>query len=126
MLVITNDKSRPEVRLEVSGNVKIRTYLSSSIVRLTGNVNHEIKQTVTISPSKKNPFKIIKINAEKGENIRYNLNEIKKPDGIKYQLTVYNTKKEKGWYLDKIYIKTNSQKSPELEIKIFGVIRENL
>ena len=79
---------------------------------------------VTISPTQKNPFKITKINAEKGKNIRYDLQEIKNPDALTYQLTVYNTKKEKGWYLDHINVKTDSKKTPEFKIKVFGVIRD--
>jgi hypothetical protein len=124
VLVITNDKSHPEVRFELAGFVKPRAYLSSDTARLTGPAGTEIMTTVTISPSPENPFKIKEINAEKGENIRYDLKEIKQPDALKYQLTVYNTKKEKGWYLDHIIVKTDSPKTPEFTIKIFGVIRD--
>lgn len=120
---MTNDKSEPEFKLKVSGNVKPGAYMSSDVIRLTGNFGDEIKQVVTVSPSHENPFKITDVKAEKGKNIRFELIEIKQEDGINYKLTVYNIKKEKGWYLDKILIKTDSQKSPELIIKVFGVIR---
>ena len=115
-----------EVKLEVAGFVKPRIYLSSGTARLTGPAGTEIKTTVTISPSQENPFKITEIKAEKGKNIRFDLEEIKQPDAVKYQLTVYNTKKEKGWYLDHINVKTDSKKTPEFKIKLFGVIRDRL
>jgi len=78
---------------------------------------------VTISPSNENLFQILDIRTDKGDNIRFDLGEIKQIKGIQYQLTVYNTKKDKGWYIDKIFIKTDSSISPEFTIDVFGVIR---
>lgn len=61
---------------------------------------------------------------EKGENIRYDLSEIRQPDGLRYRITIYNTKKEKGWYIDKVFVKTSSQVTPEFKISVMGVIRD--
>lgn len=123
MLVVTNDPAMAEIRLELSGDVTPRKYISTDTVRLTGTAGTEIAGGVTISPTLENPFKITKIEAEKSENIRFDLAEQKGPAGATYQLTVHNTKTEKGWYLDKIHIHTDSPKTPEFIIKVFGVVR---
>ena len=107
----------------MTGEVKPRQNISSTTIRLTGNASGEIKQTLTLTSSKENPFHITSIYADKGENIRYDLTKIKLDNGEKYQLTVYNTKKDKGWYIDKIFIKTDSTLTPEVTIEVFGVIR---
>ena len=92
-------------------------------MRLTGNASEEIRQTVTISPSKENLFQIVDVRTDKGDNIRFDLGEIKQGEGMHYQLAVYNTKNDKGWYIDKIFIKTDSILTPEFTIDVFGVIR---
>jgi len=122
---LTNDETKPEVRLQISGIVKPRTYLSANVIRLTGTLDQEISQTVTILPSDENPFKVMKVEVDKGEYIRYEMVEIDKADKRSYQLTVFNTKKEKGWYMDNMFIKTDSQKTPKFELKVLGVIRNN-
>lgn len=108
----------------ISGNVEARDDISSTTARLTGTAGQEIKETLTLSPSRENPFEITTIEAEKGDNIRYDLAEIQRPDGEKYLLTIYNTKKDPGWYLDKVHIKTSSSLTPEFTISVFGVIRD--
>jgi hypothetical protein len=93
---------------------------------LTGNVGEKIKQTVTIVPRSDNRFRILEVKAEKGDNIRFDLAEMDQPNGIKYRLTIYNMKQEKGWYIDNIYLKTSSKKSPVLKVRVLGYIRHGL
>jgi len=90
---------------------------------LTGKAGQTIKETVTLSPSPADPFTITEIRAEKGDHIRYEVLEIKQPDRLKYQLTIFNTKREPGWYIDKIFVKTTSRVTPEFKISVMGVIR---
>lgn len=109
--------------MRISGEVKPRQDISSNTVRLTGNASEELKQSITLTPSQENPFHITAVKADKGDYIRYEMKEIK-PDGeIQYELAIYNTKREKGWYIDKIFIKTDSTLTPEFTIDVFGVIR---
>jgi len=35
-------------------------------------------------------------------------------------------KQEKGWYIDNIYLKTSSKKSPVLKVRVLGYIRHGL
>ncbi len=123
MVVRTNDKKKPEFSLVISGEVKPFARINPAEAKLTGNAGQEIKQMLTIASTNENPFKVLGTRAEKGDNIRYDLVEMNQPDGIKYQLTVYNLKQDKGWYIDNIYLQTNSKTSPVLKIPVFGIIR---
>ena len=124
MLVVTDDKAMPEILLTLSGNVTPRAYLSTDTIRLTGSAKKEIKGELTITPTPDNPFKIIEVTAEKGENIRFELKETSRNELKKYVLIAHNVKTEKGWYIDKLHIKTDSEISPEFVVTVFGVIRD--
>jgi hypothetical protein len=126
MAVRANDNKKPEFNLVISGDVKPVADITPAEAKLTGNVGQKIKQTVTIAPTSENRFKILEVKAEKGDDIRYDLIEMNQPDGIKYQLTIYNVKKEKGWYIDNIYLKTSSKRSPVLKVRVLGFIRNGL
>lgn len=77
-----------------------------------------------MTPSSDNPFAITGIQAEKGTHIRWELSEIRKGDDITYQLSIYNTKQAPGWYVDHVFVKTDSRITPEFKISVLGVIRE--
>ncbi|MCP4110869.1 MAG: hypothetical protein GY749_35960 [Desulfobacteraceae bacterium] len=77
-----------------------------------------MKQTLTIVPEKKFPFKILGTRAKKGQNISYKLDEVKKADKTEYILTVENLKKDKGRYHDTIFLKTDSKVRPEIDIPV--------
>jgi hypothetical protein len=124
--VRSNDKNKPEFNLVISGDVTPFADITPTEAKLTGNVGQKIKQAVTITPTSENRFKILEVKAEKGDNIRYELIEMNRPEGIKYQLTIYNVKKEKGWYMDNIYLKTSSKRSPVLKVRVLGFIRNGL
>ncbi len=123
MLVTTNDPSAPDIRLELSGNVKSRAYISTDTIRLTGRAGDDVKGELEITPTPDNPFIITAVTAEKGTDIRFELTQTDPGEPKKYRLTVYNAKKEKGWYIDKLHVKTDSRISPEFFISILGVIR---
>lgn len=77
---------------------------------------------VTIIPEKKYPFKIIKTTADKGTDIEFKIQEIKREDRHGYELIVKNTKKTKGRYFDKIHLITDSKIRPDIPIRVYGYI----
>ena len=121
--VRTNDKGQGKFDLVITGTVKPCADINPTEAKLTGNVGQKIKQTVTIAPMSENRFKILEVKAEKGDNIRYDLVELNQGDGMKYKLTIYNMKQDKGWYIDNIYLKTSSKISPVIKIRVLGFIR---
>ena len=91
-------------------------------MRLRGSAGKQIKESVTIIQEEKYPFKIVNIEAKQGVNIDYKLKEIIEPKGIKYILTVENTKKEKGKYYDTIHLITSNTLHPVIKIRVRGNI----
>ena len=123
-VIRTNDRKRPEVNLVIVGEVKPLAAIVPPEARLTGTVGRRIRQTVKITPTHENPFRIVGVRAEKGEHIRYDLAEPGEPGSRTYHLTIYNLKKETGWYMDNIFLKTDSDRSPVLKVRVFGLLRE--
>jgi hypothetical protein len=122
--VRTNDSKRPEFNLAMVGDIRPLADINPPDVKLTGTAGRDIKQTITIAPIRENPFKILEAKAEKGKDIRLDLIQVKNSGGLKYHLTVYNIKQDKGWYIDNIYLKTNSKLSPVLKVRVFGLLRD--
>ena len=77
-----------------------------------------------IVPEKKYPFKIIGSGSINPQNIRFALEEAKRPGGVGYILTVENLKKEQGRYYDMITLKTDSKIKPLIKINVYGQIIE--
>lgn len=79
---------------------------------------------VAIIPEKKYPFKILSAKAESGKNISIQLDEIQKSEGAAYELKVENLSQLSGRYYDTIVLQTDSQVQPELDVKVYGYLRE--
>lgn len=122
--VLTSDPNHAKLELSLTGRVKPIVELSATVIRLTGNAGQEISKTITITPASENPFKIQNIRAENGKFFRHELVAKEQPGGgVSYDLTVVNLKQEKGSYIDKLLIHTDSAISPVLEIRVMGFIR---
>lgn len=89
---------------------------------MTGEAGEEIKAVVRIVPEEKYPFKILEAKPSNKDNIRVEMEEKKNDKGIEYQLTVFNLKKEKIRYYEKVILKTDSKIRPEVKINVFGNI----
>ena len=123
--VLTSDPNHAELELTLTGRVKPIAELSASVIRLTGAAGQEISKTITITPASENPFKIQNIRVENGKFFRYELVAKDLAGGnVAYDLTVHNLKQEKGSYIDKLFIQTDSAISPVLEIRVMGFIRD--
>lgn len=94
-------------------------------VTLRGLVGNPIKKTVRIIPEKKYPFKIIDHNPSHGNNLRYELDQVERSQGLEYVLTVENLKKTAGNYHQTISLKTDSNIQPSINIRVRGYIQEH-
>jgi C-terminal processing protease CtpA/Prc len=65
---------------------------------LRGYTGEHLNRKVTIIPLEKYPFKILKIRAKNGKDIRFQLQEEKSEKGLQYTLTVENQRLQKGRY----------------------------
>ena len=122
--VYTNDPAHAAIALTLTGQVLSAADIKPIAARLLGQAGQQIQTKVTITPPELNPFDIVSATAEDGKNIRFQIE--KKTDTGKrwFILLVINRKAETGRYFDKIILKTTSAISPELQVRVFGIIRD--
>ena len=89
-----------------------------------GRAGEKIRAEVKIMPPETNRFDITGVSAEDGSNIRFKLEKKKHSDTRFFMLHIANTKSEAGRYFDKIILSTTSATSPELTVRVFGIIRD--
>jgi len=121
--VYTNDTTRPQQDLIISGQVETFVTIRPKHANMRGIVGDPIKGTVTIIPEKKHPFKIINLRAKDGKYIKYQLEETKESDTTAYKLNIENLKTDAGRYYDSIIIETDSKIRPQLNVRVYGYLR---
>ncbi len=120
--MITNDPEKKEIRLEMKGRVDKFATVEPRRVILKGTAGDEVSRTVTIIPETEKPFKILKVTALKGENIRYELKETEESGRPVYKLTITNIRAEPGRYFDRMTLLTDVSDHAPLSIVVTGRI----
>jgi hypothetical protein len=121
--VYTNDKNRPRVDLVITGQVEKFVTIQPRHVNLRGYTGDSIKASVSLIPEKKYPFKILKVSAKDGRNIKFELAEAEPSKDGAYELKVENLKQENGRYFDTIILETDSKIRPQLSVRVYGNLR---
>jgi len=121
--VYTNDKTRPQQNLVISGQVEKFVTIRPQNANMRGIAGDPIKGTVTIIPEKKYPFKILNLHAQDDKYIKYQLEETKESDTTVYKLNIENLKTDAGRYYDAIILETDSKIRPQINIRVYGYIR---
>jgi len=121
--VYTNDKTRPQQDLVLSGQVEKFVTIRPQNVNMRGFVGDPIKGTVTIIPEKKYSFKILNLSVKDGKYIKYQLEETKESDTTAYKLNIENLKTDAGRYYDSIILETDSKIRPQIDVRVYGYIR---
>ena len=96
-----------------------------SKVFLKGAAGENISRTVVITPGQGETFKILKVNALKGQDFKYLLKDIEVDGKPAYELTVENTRQTEGRYFDKIFIITDRTDQAPLNIIVSGDIEKS-
>ena len=122
-IITTSDPNNASFRLYFRGNVDAFADIKPDRAVLAGQLGNDIKTEITITPNKKQPFKILETKAQVGKNIRLELKETSTSDGPQYLLTVVNTGSVQGPYNDVINIKTDNKYHPEMQISVAGDIK---
>lgn len=124
--IFSNDPKKPVTTLIIKGTVDKFIEESEPIfARLKGIAGEHIETEVTITPTKKYPFKIVDLKTQKKDNIKVILKQPHEATGgIKHILKIENLRTTPGRYYDFIIIKTNSSIRPELKIFVYVEIRE--
>jgi hypothetical protein len=121
--VYTNDKNRPRMDLVISGQVEKFVTIRPKHISLRGYTGDTIKASVSLIPEKKYPFKILKVSAKNGNNIKYQLADVELSANGAYELKVENLKQDSGRYFDTIILETDSKIRPRLKVKVYGNLR---
>ena len=121
--VYTNDKTFPRQDLAIKGPVERFVTIRPQHANMRGYVGEPVKNTVTIIPEKKYPFKILKVHAKNGKYIKYQLEEIHESGNPVYELKIENMKQEAGRYYDSIILETDSKIKPKIDVRIYGHLR---
>ncbi len=121
----TDDPNHSNIDLTLTGDVIAPADIVPMAARLIGTASSPIRAEITITPPTANPFEIIGAKAEDGKNIVVHLEKKSDPEALYFIVHISNLKKEPGRYTDKIILTTTSNISPELVVRVFGIIREN-
>jgi hypothetical protein len=121
--VYTNDKNRPRMDLVISGQVEKFVTIRPKHINLRGYTGDAIKASVSLIPEKKYPFKILKVSAKDGKNIKFQLEEVELSANGAYELKVENLKQGTGRYFDTIILETDSKIRPRLRVRVYGNLR---
>jgi len=112
---------RPIVQLGVMGNVLEFMRVSRRYVRFNGKAGNMPSQQVDILPV--HPFKIVKVSAQPGKNIRVKLTRKSQDNQTLYRVIVENKAKTATSYLEEIVIRTDSNIRREFIIPVHGNIQ---
>lgn len=122
--VYTNDPDHATIELTMTGGVILPAEIAPKAARLIGPAGSPIETQVKITPPALNPFDIKDAKAVRGENITFQLVNQSAAEEPYFLLQISNIKKESGRYSDQIILTTTSPLSPELVIRVYGLIRD--
>lgn len=120
--VYTNDPKNDKITLQIGGKVKIFADVRPSKVFLKGEVGQPLSQTVTILPGEDESFKILQVNALKGGDFTYHLEEAEIEGRKGFILTVKNVRETEGRYFDKIFMITDRTDQAPLSVIVSGYL----
>ncbi len=109
--------------LVISGQVEKFVTIRPKHINLRGYTGETVKALVSIIPEKKYPFKILKVSAKDGNNIKFELEEVELSANGAYKLKVENLKQDIGRYYDTIILETDSKIRPQLSVRVYGNLR---
>lgn len=122
--MVTNDPGKKEIPLKLKVQVDRIYTLTPQSIALKGIAGETIRQTLSLVPNEAFPFALKEINAKRGEYIKYLFQEIKVGNSVRYEVTVENTKTDPGIYFDTLFLKTDSERKPEIQVTVFGNVRK--
>jgi hypothetical protein len=109
------------VQLGVVGNVLEFMRLSRTYVRFNGKAGENLSEQVEILPV--HSFRIVKVTAEPGRNIRVKYKTESKDNRTFYRVIIENRAKAATTYLEKVVIRTDSDIRPKFIIPVHGYIQ---
>jgi hypothetical protein len=124
-IIDSNDPQNPKTAISISGLIKLYFLIDPSFqVILQGYHGDKITKEVTITSLVGQPFEITDIKTDIKDKIIYKLKTIQKDE--KYRLKIKTRSGIKEPFHGKIVLKTNSQKQPEIELFVTGMLQKEV
>ncbi|MFP4194101.1 MAG: hypothetical protein ACLFRO_04085 [Desulfobacterales bacterium] len=123
MILETNDSVQPKLRLRVTGKVEPYVTVEPRCVNLRGAAGEKISETVRILSQTKEALSTMEVSAVRGNDIVYELEEIKDSGEKGYLLHVKNIREKPGRYYDSIHLETDSERIGRITIPVSGIIQ---
>ena len=120
--IYSNDPSRPQLDLTVRGHVDKFAHITPEHVIIRGYAGEPLRRRVTVKPSSENPFRITKVKARHGNNIKIAWKQEDTPQGQTWVIEVENTRTSQGRYNDTLYLFTDSRRKPKIPVQVRGSI----
>ncbi len=120
ILVKTDDPQKRKFNLVVTGPVEKVVEINPVSVYLDGNPGDTLESVVTITPSEKYKFSIIKIKQKINTNIKAQLIEPKADEKF-WQVKIKSTSDKADNFFDVLTLKTDSRYRPTLTIRVYAV-----
>lgn len=122
ILIETDSEALPEIRIDVTLEVREFVSLSPYRVWLEGGVDEEIVATCLVTPNEAYPFEITGIRARRGAWFTHSLEEVERDGRKAWQITLRNTRTKPGPYQDVLFIQTDHPERPEVKVRVEGRI----
>ncbi len=120
--VKTNDPVMPFFEIAMTGTIEPFAEIRPDHIRLSGKAGEPLVLEVEIVPRSDHPFNIVRLEAQNGTFIKYELEAQCAQNGGHCLLRVENTRKEPGRYVDRILVHTDSPLRPTIPILVSGEI----
>lgn len=122
IVIETDSESVPEIRIDVTLEVREFAALSPYRVWLEGAVGSEIVATCLVVPNEAYPFEITGIKARRGVWFTHSFEAVERDGRKAWQITIRNTRTKPGPYQDVLFIQTDHPERPEVKVRIEGRI----
>ena len=119
----TDDPVLPWFSVGVVGQVEKFVDIQPERIQLAGPAGQPLSAEVAIIPRPDHPFRIGQIRLKNGKFIKYELTQRCTDGNNRCVIRVENTRKEKGRYIDALFVETNSKIKPVIPIYVMGMIR---
>lgn len=119
----TDDPVLPWFSVGVVGQVEKFVDIQPERIQLAGPAGQPLFAEVAIIPRPEHPFRIEQIRLKNGKFIKYELTQRCTDGKNRCVIRVENTRREKGRYIDALFVDTDSEIKPVIPIYVMGTIR---
>lgn len=123
-IVYTNDPKNSHVSLILKARIKVPISLEPKAVLLQGFKGGDTSRVVTITAHEERPLALQVASLSLPNKVSYELKTVE--EGRVYQVVLQNISKKPDRYSGLLTLKTNYPEKPDIAIRIFGHIRDNL